>query len=135
MFAEEVIRFSIVDDENTSAKAQGHFDGIRDATAALFFHRDTIDHNLNVVHFISVGFHSFGYFQHLTVDTGTEKTVFQNLFEELAIMAFSSFHHRGENLDLRPTGKFQYRVDNLVDALLLHFRAAINAELNAGSCK
>ena len=50
---------SVVYNEDARAKIQCNFNGVCYAAAALFFHGNPVNDNLDIVNFIPVGFHPF----------------------------------------------------------------------------
>ena len=123
------------DDEDTGAEFQSHLDRIGNAGAGLFLHRETIDNDLDRVELVAVEAHPFGNLAHGPVDADPEEAVPQNLPEQLTVMPLPRADDRGEKLHLRPPGKIQYAVDDLVRRLLLYLLPAVRAILRPGPCE
>ena len=83
--------------------------------------------------FVSIHLHAAGDIGDVSIDPNLVVAFFLDLFEEFAIVAFTSFHHRGEEGNFLTFEFVDHRIDDLLFGEFHHFFATDVADGIAGA--
>ena len=107
------------------------FDGLGQPGTQGFASNHPVDHDFDVVTHLPVEFQVFRQLHDLAVDACANEALFQQVVEEVAVLALLTLDNRCENLELRPVFVPGNRVDNLLDRLRRDWLPALIATLRA----
>ena len=106
--------------KNVFSVPHGHIDGIGKTWPGFGFYNDLVNHDFNVVYFISIQLESMCDLRDLPVNSHFKVSLFTDLIKKFTIMPFSSFHNRRKNIDGFILVVCQDKIHNLLFGIADH---------------
>ena len=107
----------LADNDAAARQADGVLDGFGQAGPAPSSGRKSIDDNLNVVPHLAVELEIFGEMDDLAVDSSAQKSLLQQVFEQIAVLPFLSRDNRGQHHETLTGGQTGQAFQDLIDRL------------------